>query len=847
MLSHTEALMQGPPDIAQRNPHRLIIILALYILAPLLLVLEIPVGIHIARKPVTGLSVRNLQVMRVEPGSPASRLDIQEGDKLLALNGQPLRTMVDFYVQTAGRYDLEPLVYVMARGENTFLRAISPVRPSRQRMIWDYGMSLAGLAFLGMGWLILRQRRDLVARYFFTLCMVFAFFLMDIPNWPSEGYMLLTEFIRDIAHLVLPVVVLRFLIYFPERVNLTPETLRRHRLLWLPAAPLLVMTILAHLFKMDPGSGLVQLLQLLSSIFFLGYIIGGLAIFTRKIFGRDQPARRTKLRLAMLGMLCGFLPFVIGAVLPNISSGGGIAHVEWLAFSLILVPISFGLAIMRYGALDLEYVVRHSLIYATLTLGIVLGFTLVVGLLGHALTRYFQTSSFPIVMMAVIATALVLNPARNRLQSLIDRAFYPSRRATREALEQLSHRLSTVVGEKEAVDQMLQNLHDLYRPQHVALFLGNDRTYRLEGMFSAPDQRINADSVQLPAGATLETILQKTPRPIYAEEIDGLDTAEMTDAATTWLLDVLQVQIIVPLFTNQRLRGFLTFGPKSGGTLYSQLDIANLHNFSIQAAALVEIKRLYQDRIDKERMETELSLARTIQNQLVPTSPLEKNGLYVLGHMDSCREIGGDYFDYFPLDNDHVGFAIADAVGKGVPAALLMSSLRSAFRATAIRHRSPDDVVGRLNRNVCDLAESGQLISFFYGILNTVTGQLDFCNGGMNAPILMRKGQDWLERLRRGGLMLGIDPDRRYAQGSLRMQPGDMLYLYTDGITEEFNDQDQLFGEKRLESLIRNPPNLPVEGLLDRVFTEIDAFSVGDQSDDRTLILLHINEMDASA
>jgi sigma-B regulation protein RsbU (phosphoserine phosphatase) len=228
----------------------------------------------------------------------------------------------------------------------------------------------------------------------------------------------------------------------------------------------------------------------------------------------------------------------------------------------------------------------------------------------------------------------------------------------------------------------------------------------------------------------------------------------------------------------------------------------------------------------------------------VPREPLRAPGLHVMGRMDSCREVGGDYFDYFTLEDGSVGFAIADVAGKGVPAALVMTSLRVAFRSAATRGAGPDRVIGILNDAVCSLGDAGQLVSFFYGVVDPAARRLEYCNAGMNPPQLHRAGQTYRERLRKGGLLLGINPGQRYARGTVALEPGDLLLLYTDGFTEQTDQPDGVFyGEGRLADLVEGYQERPLSDLLARIFADVEAFGGRDQSDDRTLILLRINSM----
>jgi sigma-B regulation protein RsbU (phosphoserine phosphatase) len=208
--------------------------------------------------------------------------------------------------------------------------------------------------------------------------------------------------------------------------------------------------------------------------------------------------------------------------------------------------------------------------------------------------------------------------------------------------------------------------------------------------------------------------------------------------------------------------------------------------------------------------------------------------------MQSCREVGGDYFDYFPLDDQTIGFAIADVAGKGIPAALLMSTLRVTFHGEALRSRDPHKVAAQLNQAFCDLVSKGQFISFFYGTYAIGDRCLRYSNAGMEPPILFRRRQGYLESLRKGGPVLGINPDQRYRCGTLKLEAGDHLVCFSDGLTEQTNETGDFFDARRVIETARDNLDLPLEELRETILTAVKDFGGPEQSDDRTIMLLKV-------
>ena len=814
--------------------------LGLYVVAPLLLILALPMAVHISQSPYLGMAVRNLTVASLQQGGPADTAHVRTGDRIIAVAGRPTPTMADYYLALAGDYTLAPRQLVLSRGVGDLVVEIHPIRPPRARTVWSYSLWVAGLAFLMIGWWVLTQRQDAVARNFFALCMIFAFFLIDVPDYPSRTYLTGKEMLRDLLQLLWPVFFLRFFMLFPSAGAWTTEDRRWQRWLLLPAVVLYGLTLLVHLAGPDPAeSHLVTFVQLAALIYFVVYFLAGLVIFARKALRRDRRIQHTKMRVILIGLVGGLVPFLIAILFGSVERGAGIPHWEYLGFSLLLVPATLGLAIMRYGALDTAFVVRSSLIYGLLTLLVLLGYLVIVVVLGHYLTRTFQVSTYPLAIVIIAASSLAILPLRRGVQRWIDQAFYPSRLASRAEITRLAGDLAGEIDVDGAVETLLDRLDELYRPVTLALLLADEAEGATFTVTAASGELpTEAQQLTLPVGSSLARFLDWIRRPAFDEEFEDVVATGDADTASLTALAALNPELLVPLVTGNRLSGFLSFGPKSSGVLYSQEDLANLRSLAVQVASLLESRRLYRESLARQQLETELSVAKEIQAQLLPEEPLRIAGLELTGRHHACRKVGGDYFDYFPLDADTIGFCIADVAGKGIPAALLMTTLRVSFRSTATEGVPPELVVQRLNRTANGLLQKGQFICFFYGTYSPTSRVLSFCNAGMDPPLLFRGQQGFVEKLKKGGPVLGVQAGHRYRRGTLTLLPGDLVLFYTDGITEERNAAGDFFDLDRLVSLVMQNREQPVVHLLDLIFAAVETFGGAERSDDKTVMLL---------
>jgi sigma-B regulation protein RsbU (phosphoserine phosphatase) len=659
-----------------------------------------------------------------------------------------------------------------------------------------------------------------------------------VPDLPSVPYQEAKQIVREVLQYLWPAYFLRFFVLFPAPVRLTASTTRRW--LFAPAAVFIVLTVAGHLAGLEPGSPLVAVVQVAAQVYFLVYFLGGLAVFARKVWRRDRPVLHTKLRVILVGVVLGVLPFLAAMAVGN-GLIPAFPNWEYLGFSLILIPASMGLAIVRYGALDTAFVVRTSLVYGLLTILVLAGYVITVAVIGTLVTRTYEVSAFPVLVMLIAASSLAVLPLRRRVQGLVDAALYPSRGANRAAMTALSRALAIQMSAGEAHGLLLDRLHQLYRPHSLRLHVvGAGESGDLAEVGRRPEQL--AEGAPIDAGDPLLAFLDRLRRPVFIEEFEDWISAPGGRRQPT-AVPLRDTQLMVPLVTANRLLGVLLWGSKKDADLYSQDDLANLANLSLQVAPVLESLRLHEESLQRRQLETELAVARDIQAQLLPSGPLQLGRAQICGRNDPCRHVGGDYYDYFTLDDGTLAFCIADVAGKGIPAALLMSTIRVTFRELASAGLPPEAVMGELDTRLGAITSPGQFVCFFYGILDVSDGLLIFCNGGLEPPVLFRQNGQ-CEELRRGGPIVGIEAGVPYRRGSVRLRSGDLLLGYTDGITEQTSpDGAEFFELERLLAMVAGGRDRPPQEVCGRVFSGVEAFGGDETSDDRTVIILKYNDL----
>ncbi len=238
----------------------------------------------------------------------------------------------------------------------------------------------------------------------------------------------------------------------------------------------------------------------------------------------------------------------------------------------------------------------------------------------------------------------------------------------------------------------------------------------------------------------------------------------------------------------------------------------------------------------------DLDTARNIQLAILPKvfPPFpERNEFEIFAMMEPAKEVGGDLYDFFLLDDDRVGFVIGDVAGKGVPAAIFMAVSRTLIRATAMKGISPDECMTYVNNLLCKDSVSSMFVTVFYGILNFRTGELEYANGGHNPPYLLKSGGELITMPLTGGLALGVEEGFVFKSSTIQLSPGDLLFTFTDGVTEAMDEEYDLYSEERLEEFLRKHYQLSTTELVKEGFVDVHEYAKGAiQSDDITVLAI---------
>ncbi|MEO8376734.1 MAG: GAF domain-containing SpoIIE family protein phosphatase [Candidatus Sumerlaeota bacterium] len=300
--------------------------------------------------------------------------------------------------------------------------------------------------------------------------------------------------------------------------------------------------------------------------------------------------------------------------------------------------------------------------------------------------------------------------------------------------------------------------------------------------------------------------------------------------------------IVTPLTVRGEITGVLAVVNKVGGERFNPADASIAAAIADQAAVTYDLVKLYKVKAEQQRLEQELALARAFQAILIPSKTPDLDRVAITGFYRSALEVGGDYFDYIPIDDRHLGIAVADVSGKGIPGALVMSMVRATLRAEARLSLSPKVVLQRVNDQATHDTRDSVFITMTYGVLDTETGIFRFCRAGHEPILCCSKDRNSVRTFLPDGIALGIISGETFGiteEMEIDLASEQSVVLYTDGVIEAVNASGEEYGEKRFHEALASHSALEPKEIIDEVIGDIEKFTSGlPQHDDITLFIV---------
>jgi sigma-B regulation protein RsbU (phosphoserine phosphatase) len=302
----------------------------------------------------------------------------------------------------------------------------------------------------------------------------------------------------------------------------------------------------------------------------------------------------------------------------------------------------------------------------------------------------------------------------------------------------------------------------------------------------------------------------------------------------------LKIELIVPMQLHGKTKGLILLGKRVNHADFNESDIEFVYSVGSLAIISLENRRLFNEALEKQKMEEELEIARDIQKNLLPHTIPQYKKFDIAAYNMTSKQVGGDFYDIIPLNDSSFCIAIADVSGKGVPAALLTANLQAFLKIICKHGMSLSEATELINDLVTDNTMDGKFITFFWGVLDENDLTFNYVNAGHNPPLLIRKNK--IIKLDKGGIILGVMKTfAPYESPTISLEKDDIIVLFTDGITEAMDKNGNEFSDERLEKLSLQSSGLTVSEIIEKIRISVTEFAAGTvQSDDITLMVVKV-------
>lgn len=418
-----------------------------------------------------------------------------------------------------------------------------------------------------------------------------------------------------------------------------------------------------------------------------------------------------------------------------------------------------------------------------------------------------------------------------------------SRMKEKAAIEDFTHDLVFTVDYEKLAQMVTERIVVNMSASQGALFLLHEQETRtwLITSWTAPKRLNDRIIIEIEDESKLECLSHRKPFKPYKLNATAYydDICKKLDEKGL----SFKISIIAPLISQGEPIGFLFLGPQKSGNHYDDYMLSFLQTLTQQAAMAIRNSALLIELKEQERYKRELEIARNVQERLLPDTMPDIAGLEFNAVCKPAYEVGGDYYDYFILDHQRIGIAIADVTGKGTSAAFYMAELKGMMTFLAQEIESPKELMCRMNAHLCENVDKRIFVTMIYGILNTVTGEFTFVRAGHNALVVKRSSpHNQMDVYIPPGIGLGLTNDvifhEKTIEETIRINRNDILFLYTDGLSEAMNEHHQEYSEERLFDFLEKQVSPTVYNLQTEILNQVQIFTGhASQHDDITMVL----------
>ncbi len=791
----------------------------------------------------------------VKEGGVTWQAGIRDGDQLLEINGQKINSL----------FTASKAIDQLAKGDSATYKIIHNGKIIETKVKIKKLINFAGFSFvlLALFWLLVgyvvisSKPNGRAQRLFYSIGVLFVINSMWVliastpsinPIWNIRWLLVLIDFITSTAALILPFVYVYFFWVFPKPFKFVEKKITKSFLFGLPLLLIVGMIIFKLLYVYTSQSSYklnMYLIFFFNSLFGLSFIIGFISLFISYV-RLNNAKEKNPIFIILVSYAIALLSIIYVNTLANVLAGSIFNSPEYFMpiILIVVLPVAFGYSIFKYSLLDVSDVIKNTLMYGVATVSIAGIYFLVMYILGQKISQAIATEYQGLIAAIIfIVFSIVFQSTKDRFQEIITRRFYPEQFAYRKVLLEFSNNISTIVGLDNILDSVLNTFVDSLKLEKFGIVVKDNNSGECSLVRS-----FGFEKNKLKFNCNIKKVLNYLNRKTESGQYPVFERTEFNEVfpEVSDRLTKEGIYIVIPLMNKTSINGMLLFGLKHSGAQFAGKDLELLVAAANQTAISIENARLYEAETEKIKLERDLIVAKKIQQQLLPQEIPTVHGLDIAGFMQPAMHVGGDYYDLIKVSPTKIFVVIADVSGKGLSASFYMSKLQTMIRLYCTENKTPKDILIELNRHMFENLDKQWFITATIAFFDTSNKIVKLSRAGHTPIKLLRDGE--VKSFTPKGLGLGLERgdvfESTLTEIEIHLAPNDLFLFTTDGIEEAMNENRQLFGEKRLERILKENSSLDAKRILQKITENVNRFQNGNvANDDLTLVVIKVTKL----
>jgi len=765
-------------------------------------------------------------VIGIVPGGSGEKAGIKKGDVIIAINGTPVKNFIDLQKKLSRVGEKDSLVtYTIKRGDLIFNTTISIYKYFH---LLFYTFALLGLGFLIVSFFVGYSRpKEQISIVFFLLgCSASLGLLVYGSNYYVEPNSFLWLNYAIGITFFYPLFLLFSLIY-PRKINL-PYRRLIISLIFIP--PIIIYWIIPIIFPSFESSTLYSIFSFIP----VTYLLLGLGIFIRMYFKVTDIKLKYYLKTIVIGFIIGLLGFVyyFGIFIPFIQTTLKMSIIYRLPILLVLaIPISIGYSIFKYKILDTELIVKKSVVFTLLFILITLLYLFIAFIIDNFLLDYLPANR--IFLTATIAIVLVFTFAylNKLLKSFVDKNFFKQRYNYRKTLLSFAEELPYSIRIDDTIKTIEDNLKNLMGVKNASIWIFDSEYAKI--LDKSNLEKISAEDVET---------YNKFYSNIHKDNSSVKFFYEYyySQSQLPKLISDDKIVLSIPIKISNRNIGCINIGEKIDETSFSEEDIDLLLAIASQTSIIFENSRLRNLELANKKIQQELEIARSIQKQLIPDLKTISKKEDIAGVVLPAAYVGGDFFDVIEISDKKVLLAIADVSGKGLPAAVYMVKVHAYLRIATKIFSHPYDILCEVNKLVLRAFQKNFFVTIALVLIDYSNNKIIVSRAGHNPIMLYKKAN--VQIINPPGMALGLGDNKIFSEtlgySEHLIDNNSVILMFTDGITEAMNKNNEEFGTDKLIDVFLKTFDLPCDILINEVIKNVKAFTGSEDNRDDIALLV---------